>query len=112
MHAHTLAHTHAHIHTHTHKTGAGHVIITIPVFRDKLLNIVIDSHLGKLPNFLEGRISSDNSDFHVGSYIQTGSHVETTVVSGESVRIHPIKPAGVRITKAGELKIQFNPSLM
>ena len=80
--------------------------MAIPAFRDKLLNIVIDSHLGKLPDFLEGGISPNNSNFHVGNYIQTGSRVETTVVSGESVRLHPIKPAGVRFNKAGELKIQ------
>ncbi|KAK7090882.1 uncharacterized protein [Littorina saxatilis] len=74
--------------------------------RDKLLNILIDSHLGKIPDFLEGRAHSEHSDFHVGSYIRKGSRVETTVVSGESVRIHPLKPSGVSLNKADPQKCE------
>ncbi|KAL8578327.1 hypothetical protein ACOMHN_031701 [Nucella lapillus] len=76
------------------------------VHRDKLLNIVIDSQLRKLPDFLEGRISMDNSNFHVGTYTAEGSRVDTTVVSGESIRIHPIKPFGIRVSRADPQKCE------
>ena len=76
--------------------------------RDKLLNVIIDSRLGQLPDFLEGRISTDTSDFHVGSYIKEGSRVESSVISGESIRVHPLKPFGVRINRAGRVWIQIS----
>ncbi|KAK7482892.1 hypothetical protein BaRGS_00025925, partial [Batillaria attramentaria] len=65
-------------------------------YSDGLLNIMIDSKLGKLPDFLEGETSAANI-FRAGTYIQEGSRMDKAVVSGESVFIHPLKPFGINI---------------
>lgn len=74
------------------------------VHHDKLLTVTIDSNLGQLPDFLEGRFFGNKTEFSVGNYVTEGSSIGSTRVSGESLRIHPLKPFGVTIDKADPRK--------
>ena len=62
--------------------------------RHDLLVVNVDSKLPSMPDFLEGDLSRGFGLFKVGKYNNQGHPVKSSIVSGESVLIRPIKPFG------------------
>lgn len=59
--------------------------------------------MGKPPDFLEGATAENSRMFSVGSYVQEGSRADVTALSGkrEFIFLHPVKPFGIQINRAG-----------
>ncbi|XP_041349628.1 uncharacterized protein LOC121368916 isoform X2 [Gigantopelta aegis] len=69
------------------------------IHRLNLLLVNVDSKLPSMPDFLEGDLSRGFGLFKVGKYNNEGHPVKSSVVSGESVLIRPIKPFGENNSK-------------
>ena len=75
--------------------------------RHDLLVVNVDSKLPSMPDFLEGDLSRGFGLFKVGKYNNQGHPVKSSIVSGESVLIRPIKPFGENNSQSCEFKILF-----
>ncbi|CAL1527309.1 unnamed protein product [Lymnaea stagnalis] len=62
---------------------------------DGILDIMINSSLGTVPNILEGKTTQDSSLFKVGTYKFRGSKFGTSAISPMFVYLRPVTPHGI-----------------
>ncbi|GFR92591.1 delta-like protein 2 [Elysia marginata] len=63
-------------------------------YSDGILNFLVNSSLGKPPDFLEGQIQPQSSLFKVGDYRSKGSRLANSYIQSQQVLLRPPTPHG------------------